>query len=68
VDLDFLAERIPIAGGYIRNIALAAAFLAAADGGQIAMAHLVQATEREYQKMGRLLAADEFGPYRHLAS
>lgn len=68
VDLDFMAERIAVAGGYIRNIALTAAFLAAADGGQVAMAHLVQATEREYQKMGRLLAADEFGPYRHLVS
>ena len=35
VDLRALAERFEVAGGNIRNIALSAAFLAAADGGVV---------------------------------
>lgn len=60
VDLSFLAERVLLAGGNIRNIALAASFLAAADGGTVTMAHLLHAAQREYQKMGKLVTPDEF--------
>ncbi|MCP5088855.1 MAG: ATP-binding protein [Rhodobacteraceae bacterium] len=56
VDLDRLAEHVSVVGGYIRNIALAAAFLAADNGQVVTMDHLVQATEREYQKMGKVLS------------
>jgi AAA+ superfamily predicted ATPase len=61
LDLDFLARRIEVAGGSIRNIALAGAFLAAGDGGVVTMAHVLHATRREYQKMGKVLTAGEFG-------
>jgi SpoVK/Ycf46/Vps4 family AAA+-type ATPase len=61
VDLEFLAKRCEIAGGNIRNIALAAAFLAAADGQVVTMPHLIHATRREYQKMGRVVGEGEFG-------
>ncbi len=61
LDLDFLARRIEVAGGSIRNIALAGAFLAAADGGVVTMAHVLHATRREYQKMGKVLTAGELG-------
>ncbi len=57
LDLDFMASRFEIAGGNIRNIALAAAFLAADDSGAIAMNHLICATRREYQKMGKIVSA-----------
>ena len=40
VDLDLLARQVELPGGNIRNIALAGAFLAAADGGVVTMAHL----------------------------
>lgn len=63
LDLELLAERIEVAGGNIRNIALASAFLAAADGGVVTMPHLIQATQREYQKMGKVLTKWEFGDY-----
>lgn len=55
VSIDELADRYPLAGGNIRNAALAAAYLAAADGGTITMAHIRSAIRREHQKMGRLL-------------
>jgi AAA+ superfamily predicted ATPase len=60
VDLDLLAERYRLTGGNIRNIALTAAFLAARDGGVIGMQHLLWATRREFQKMGRLANEREF--------
>jgi hypothetical protein len=63
VDLPFLARKFRLSGGHIRNIALTAAFLAAADGGEIGMAHLVRATRREHQKLGKLISEGDFGPY-----
>ncbi|MGF2039756.1 MAG: AAA family ATPase [Nostoc sp. CmiVER01] len=63
LDLDFMARRFEIPGGNIRNIVLAAAFLAADDGGVVQMCHLVRATRREYQKMGKVLMEGEFGEY-----
>ncbi|HLV34691.1 MAG TPA: ATP-binding protein [Spirillospora sp.] len=55
VDLNLVAERYRLAGGNIRNAALASAYLAAADGGVITMNHIRHAIRREHQKMGRLL-------------
>ena len=60
LDLDFMARRFELAGGNIRNIAPTAAFLAADDGGVVTMAHLLRATQREYQKMGKVVAEGEF--------
>jgi AAA+ superfamily predicted ATPase len=59
LDTGFLARRIEVTGGSIRNIALAGAFLAAADGGVVTMAHVLHATRREYQKMGKVLTGSE---------
>jgi hypothetical protein len=59
VDLDFLARQFKLSGGNIKNIALAAAFLAAEDGKVVATDHLQQATRREYQKMGKSLSEAE---------
>jgi SpoVK/Ycf46/Vps4 family AAA+-type ATPase len=57
--LDFLCDEFELSGGNIKNIALAAAFLAAADGGDITLRHLLRATKREYGKMGKALTDDE---------
>src|SRR5215470_3149374 len=53
VDFDLLAREVKLAGGNIKNIGLAAAFYAAADGHVIKMEHLLQAVRREFQKLGR---------------
>jgi AAA+ superfamily predicted ATPase len=60
VDLDHISRRFEIAGGNIRNIALGAAFLAADNGGAVKMQHLLHATRREYQKMGKVVGNGEF--------
>jgi ATPase family associated with various cellular activities (AAA) len=56
VDLQVLAGQFRLSGGSIRNVALAAAFLAAEQNEPVAMRHLVLATKRELQKMGRLVS------------
>jgi SpoVK/Ycf46/Vps4 family AAA+-type ATPase len=53
VDFGVLARQLKLAGGNIKNIALAAAFSAAAGGDVIGMPHLVQAARREHQKLGK---------------
>ena len=51
--------QISLAGGHIRNIALAAAFLAAGEDAPIRMDHLLRAARRECAKLERPLTAAE---------
>ena len=44
IDFDFLSRKLKITGGNIKNIALNAAFLAAANAGAIGMQHLIRST------------------------
>ncbi len=60
LDLEFLANQFKLSGGGIRNCSLAAAFLAADDGGVITMDHLVRAVAIEYGKLGRLTLEADF--------
>jgi DNA polymerase III delta prime subunit len=66
LDLAFMARQFELAGGNIRNIALTAAFLAAEEDSQLHMRHLIRATQREYQKMGKVLRKEDFGAYAGL--
>jgi AAA+ superfamily predicted ATPase len=54
VDFQRLAREIRLAGGNIKNIAVAAAFYAASDGGVIQMSQLMRAAHREHRKVGRI--------------
>ncbi len=71
LDLHFLADRFQIAGGNIRSVIFNAC-LQCADGsmlgvqgksGRLTMAALVIALKREYEKMGRTISLEQFGPY-----
>jgi SpoVK/Ycf46/Vps4 family AAA+-type ATPase len=56
-DVDLVeAAQFRLAGGNIRNAALGAAYLAAADDGRVGRRHLLDAVRREYQKIGKVLA------------
>jgi ATP-dependent 26S proteasome regulatory subunit len=68
IDFDFLAQQFKLSGGNIKNIALAAAFLAAEKKGPVTMAHVLQAARREYQKLGKPLSATELGLFAWEAS
>jgi hypothetical protein len=60
VDFPFLARQFELSGGNIRNVVAAAAFFAAENDRPISMEHLVRATAREFQKMGKLPSRAEF--------
>ncbi len=60
IDFKLLAKKLKITGGNIKNIGLKAAYLAAAEGGAVRMQHVVRATKREFQKMGKLYVESDF--------
>ena len=62
IDIDFLAG-FELSGGYIKNVALTASFLAAEAGEPVDMSHVVRALRREFQKTGKLYDVEVFGQY-----
>jgi hypothetical protein len=54
LDFGALARRFPLSGGYIRNSALRAAFLAAQEGTPLTQQHLERAVLLEYRELGKL--------------
>ncbi|WP_229924638.1 ATP-binding protein [Streptomyces sulfonofaciens] len=58
LDHDLLAQ-LTVAGGSIRNIALSGAFLAAEEGEQLGMRHMLAAARTEYLKLERSLTPSE---------
>ncbi|ETW94311.1 MAG: hypothetical protein ETSY2_49980, partial [Candidatus Entotheonella gemina] len=63
VDYAFLAQRLEMAGGNIKNIALRAAFYAAQNGTDIGMEHILRSAKREYTHTGKAFFAAEFDTY-----
>lgn len=58
--LDFpRLARLNLSGGHISNVALQAAFLAAADGGPVSMGHVQRAAAAEYRKLHRTLTEED---------
>ncbi len=59
IDLERIS-RFEITGGNIRNIALTSAFLAAQKREAIEMRHIIHATKREFNKIGKLINTVDF--------
>jgi hypothetical protein len=70
LDFDFLAQRFPLAGGYIRAIVFQACLQSAGDGAPQAldMPAIVRAVHREFEKLERASSLDQFGPYAGLVA
>ena len=66
IDVPFLAGQFKLSGGSIRNVSLAAAFLAAEDGASISMRHLIRGVALEYGKLGRLTLESDFDRFHEL--
>ncbi|HYO90098.1 MAG TPA: AAA family ATPase, partial [Pyrinomonadaceae bacterium] len=66
LDWDFLAGKMRLTGGSIKNIALGAAFLAANNSGHVGMKQIIYAVKREFQKTGRLCVKADFEQYYDL--
>ena len=61
VNLFELATLYPVVGGFIRNAAVAAGFLAAEQQSKISRNHFVHAIRREYEKSGRAFPGAPIG-------
>jgi adenylate kinase family enzyme len=53
LDLALLAREVAFSGAEIKNVALAAAFIAADAGTPVTMEHVLHAVQREYEKAGK---------------
>jgi len=67
VDFGWLARRLKITGGNIKNISLRAAFMAGERQGAIDMDCLIEAAKRELDKIGKISALAEVGARPSLA-
>jgi SpoVK/Ycf46/Vps4 family AAA+-type ATPase len=68
IDRTRLATALKLSGAHIRNISLAAAYLAAADGTAVTLKHIALAAQREHLKSGHPLRSDVLlGPSRRTA-
>jgi hypothetical protein len=68
INWDDIAATFDLSGGNIRNAMLAAAYLAAGEGGAIGTGHLVRAIGRELEKIGRAPIAADFGRLGNIGS
>jgi len=68
VKFDVLAHDVRLTGGSIKNMALAAAFYAAAAGDCVRMDHLIQAAHREHQKLGRSWSSSGYSPTKAMVN
>ena len=60
LDIDLLARKLDLAGGHIKNIAVAAAYYAASEKRPIGMSHILRAVAREYEKLSKIFIKEEF--------
>ncbi|MBP9183288.1 MAG: ATP-binding protein [Fuscovulum sp.] len=65
LDLAFLADRLPLAGGHIRSAVFNACLQSARPGEppRLEMAAVVRAVKDEFDKLGRTVSLDQFGAH-----
>ena len=66
IDFDYIAEKIELAGGHIKNIVIKSIFLAASRDESVTMMDIMESTKDEYIKLGKNINISEFFPeYAH---
>ncbi len=63
VSFPWIAEKFEVSGGNIKNIVLAAAFLAAEKNEAIGNSHIIKAALTELKKMGKMVILDDIEEY-----
>ena len=66
VDYEYLAQQFELSGSSIKNIAVAAAFLAGAQKQEIQMGHILSSLLDEVQKAGKQIGKEDLGEYFYL--
>ncbi len=65
-DFGFIAKNFQLSGANIRDAAISAAFLAASEGKNITIKHIIQSIKKEYEKEGRGMLKTEFERYNEI--
>ncbi len=63
LDYEFLSASFELSGSGIKNAALYAAFLAAADSCRVSMSHVIAGIRNEFAKNGKILTKEQLGQY-----
>lgn len=66
VDFDYLSRQFELSGGSIKNIAVAAAFMAASEQSAVSMRQILRAVQYETKKQGKIMRRDDYGEYGFL--
>ncbi len=66
IDFQFLAEKVELSGGYLKNIVVNAVFLAAARNEPVTMEDMVKSVIAEYEKIGQVASFLDLGGYSYL--
>lgn len=66
LDYAFLAQKLRLSGGQIKNVAITAAFLAGGAGESVGMKHILKAYQYELDKYNRPVDRKELGDYAAL--
>ena len=66
IDWEFMAKTFELSGGYIKNIALSAAFLAAGEDAPISMRHMLRAAVNELKKNEIVVVREQLREYADL--
>ncbi len=62
IDFDYIADKVELAGGHIKNIVIRAAFMAASKNKCITMYDIMQSVKDEYLKLGKNIELAMFFP------
>jgi SpoVK/Ycf46/Vps4 family AAA+-type ATPase len=66
IDWEYIAEKFNLSGGHIKNIVLAAAFMAAEADAPLGMRHLLRAAVNELKKNEIVVVREDFREYADL--
>lgn len=65
IDYDYLADKVELSGGYIKNIVINAVFQAAGEDSPVTMKHIINSVRNEYLKLGKVLTPQDFEKYAY---
>ena len=66
LDFEFIAKKVELSGGYLKNIVWNASFLAASRNSPVTMEDMIRSAISEYEKMGQVPTFMDFGEYSYL--
>ena len=66
IDFEFLAKKVELSGGYLKNIVWNAVFMAAKKNAPVSMEDMIRSAIAEYEKMGQVASFLDLEEYSYL--